>query len=90
MMATTFAANALSVSVPVAGPELGAAFTFRRFKEQGADTSLAGWTLLVGGVTSWFGAVVVLAAGGVLSGNVAITGVTIRVGLLAVSVGLAV
>jgi hypothetical protein len=31
MLATTFAANALSVSVPLAGPELGTAFTFRRY-----------------------------------------------------------
>lgn len=88
MMATIFAANALSVSVPVAGPEVGAAFTFRRFREQGAETSLAGWTLLVGGLASWFGAVVVLAAGGVLSGNVVVTGVTILAGLLTVLVGL--
>jgi hypothetical protein len=89
MMATILAANALSVSVPVAGPELGAAFTFRRFKEQGADTSLAGWTLLVGGIASWFGAIVVLAAGGVFSGNVVVTGVTVLGGLLAVFAGLA-
>ena len=89
MMATTLAANALSVSVPVAGPELGAAFTYRRFKKQGADTSLAGWTLLVGGIASWFGAVVVLAAGGVLSGNVVVIGVTVLGGLLAVLAGLA-
>ena len=89
MMATILAANALSVSVPVAGPELGAAFTFRRFREQGADTSLAGWTLLVGGLASWFGAIVVLGAGGVLSGNVVVTGVTVLGGLLAVSAGLA-
>jgi uncharacterized protein (TIRG00374 family) len=89
MMATTLAANALSVSVPVAGPELGAAFTFRRFKEQGADTPLAGWTLFVGGIASWFGAVVVLAAGGALSGNVVVTGVTVVGGLLAVFAGVA-
>jgi uncharacterized protein (TIRG00374 family) len=89
MMATILAANALSVSVPVAGPELGAAFTFRRFKEQGADTPLAGWTLLVGGIASWFGAVVVLAAGGALSGNVVVTGVTVLAGLIAVFAGLA-
>ncbi len=89
MMATILAANALSVSVPVAGPELGAAFTFRRFKEQGADTSLAGWTLLVGGIASWFGAIVVLTAGGVVSGNIVVTGVTILAGLLGVFVGLA-
>ena len=81
MMATILSANALSVSVPVAGPELGAAFTFRRFKEQGADTSLAGWTLLVGGIASWFGAIVVLGVGGVLSGNVVVTGVTVIGGL---------
>jgi putative heme transporter len=90
MMATTLAANALSVSVPVAGPELGAAFSFRRFKKQGADTSLAGWTLLAGGLASWFGAIVILGAGGVLSGNIVVTGVTIGAGLLAVFVGLAV
>jgi uncharacterized protein (TIRG00374 family) len=90
MMATIFAANALSVSVPIAGPELGAAFAFRRFKELGADTSLAGWTLLVGGLASWFGAIVVLAAGGVLSGNVVVTGATILAGLIVVSIGLAV
>ena len=90
MTATIFAANSLSVSVPVAGPELGAAFTFRRFREQGADTSLAAWTLLVGGLVSWFGAVVVLAAGGVLSGKILVTGVTIFAGLFAASVGLVV
>jgi uncharacterized protein (TIRG00374 family) len=90
MMATIFAANALSVSVPIAGPELGAAYSFRRFKELGADSSLAGWTLLVAGLASWFGAIAVLAAGGVLSGNVVVTGFTILAGLIAVSVGLAV
>jgi uncharacterized membrane protein YbhN (UPF0104 family) len=87
MMATIFAANALSVSVPVAGPELGAAFTFRRFKKLGADTPLASWTLLVGGLVSWVGAIVVLVAGGALSGNALVTGVAITAGLLAVAVG---
>ena len=90
MMATILAANALSVSVPVAGPELGAAFTFRRFKDQGADTSLAGWTLLVGGLASWFGAMVVLTAGGALSGNLVVSGTTISAGLLIVSAGFAI
>ncbi len=35
MLATAYAANALSVSVPLAGPELATAFTFRRFSRQG-------------------------------------------------------
>jgi uncharacterized protein (TIRG00374 family) len=90
MMATILAANALSVTVPVAGPELGAAFTFRRFKEHGAESSLAAWTLLVGGLASWFGAIVVLAAGGLLSGSVEVTDLTMLAGLLAVSAGLAI
>lgn len=90
MMATIFAANALSVTVPLAGPELGAAFTFRRFKKQGADASLAGWALLVGGLVSWCGGVVVLAVGGALSGNVVITAVAMLSVLLAVALGMAV
>jgi putative heme transporter len=69
MMATTLAANALSVSVPMAGPELGTSFTFRRFTTQGAPTFLATWCLVVAGLVSWIGAIVVLVAGGALSGN---------------------
>jgi uncharacterized membrane protein YbhN (UPF0104 family) len=37
MLATAYAANAVSVSVPLAGPALATAFTFRRFTRQGAD-----------------------------------------------------
>jgi putative heme transporter len=88
MIATILASNSVSVSVPLAGPELGAALAFRRFREQGADPTLASWTLVVGGFVSWLGAVVVLAAGGVLSGNVAIAGVSVVAGLLAGLAGL--
>jgi putative heme transporter len=42
MLATAYAANAVSVSVPLAGPALATAFTFRRFTRQGADAPLAG------------------------------------------------
>ena len=41
MLATAYAANAVSVSVPLAGPALATAFTFRRFTRQGADAPLA-------------------------------------------------
>ena len=34
MLATVYAANAVSVSVPLAGPTLATAFTFRRFTRQ--------------------------------------------------------
>jgi hypothetical protein len=87
MMATIYAANALAVSVPVAGPELGTAFTFRRFTTQGAHTSLASWALLVGGLVSSVGASLVLAVGGALSGNVLVAGLAIGAGLVVVAVG---
>jgi uncharacterized protein (TIRG00374 family) len=86
MLATIYAANALSVSVPVAGPELGTAFTFRRLTKQGADTSLASWSLLVGGLVSWLGAILILVGGGALSGNALVTGVAVLVGVLSVAI----
>ena len=87
MMATILAANALSVSVPMAGPELGTAFTFRRFKTQGAPTFLASWCLLVGGLVSWIGAIVVLVAGGALSGNDLVTLLALVAALVVVAAG---
>jgi uncharacterized membrane protein YbhN (UPF0104 family) len=86
MLATIYAANALSVSVPVAGPELGTAFTFRRFTKLGADTSLASWSLLVGGLVSWVGAILILVGGGALSGNALVSGVAVLAGVLTVAI----
>jgi putative heme transporter len=70
MLATAYAANALSVSVPLAGPELATAFTFRRFSRQGVDAPLAGWSLLTGGVVSSAAGALIAAGGGLASGNV--------------------
>jgi uncharacterized membrane protein YbhN (UPF0104 family) len=85
MLATTFAANALSVSVPLAGPELATAFTFRRCTGQGADGPLAGWALLAGGVVSSAAAALVAVGGGLTSGNILVTGVAVPGGILAVA-----
>src|ERR1700760_4229698 len=63
MLATAYAANAVSVSVPLAGPALATAFTFRRFTRQGADAPLAGWSLLAGGVISSAAAALVVVGG---------------------------
>ena len=73
MLATTFAANALSVSVPLAGPELGTAFAFRRYTGQGADAPLAAWSLVVGGVASAVAAALLVAGGVLASGNLPVT-----------------
>jgi uncharacterized membrane protein YbhN (UPF0104 family) len=73
MLATAYAANAVSVSVPLAGPGLATGFIFRRFTRQGADAPLAGWSLLVGGV---------LASGKILVAAVAVPGGVLAVAAL--------
>jgi putative heme transporter len=83
MLATTFAANALSVSVPLAGPELGTAFAFRRYTGQGADGPLAAWSLLVGGVASAAAGGLLVAGGALSSGNIAATLVAVAGAALA-------
>jgi uncharacterized membrane protein YbhN (UPF0104 family) len=85
MLATTYAANALSVSIPLAGPELATAFSFRRFSRQGADATLAGWSLLAGGVASSAAAAFVAVGGALLSGNIVVTEVAVPTGVLAVA-----
>ena len=85
MLATVYAANALSVSVPLAGPELATAFAFRRFGRQGADAPLAGWSLLAGGLVSSVAAALVAAGGALASGNPLATGLAVPAGVLAVA-----
>ena len=85
MLATTYAANALSVSVPLAGPELGMAFTFRRFTRQGADAPLAGWSLLFGGVVSSAAATLIVVGGALASGNTLVTAVAVAGSVLGVA-----
>jgi pimeloyl-ACP methyl ester carboxylesterase len=86
MLATAYAANAVSVSVPLAGPALATAYTFRRFTRQGADGPLAGWSLLTGGVVSSAAAALVVVGGGLASGNILVTAVAVPGGVLAVAV----
>ena len=86
MLATAYAANAVSVSVPLAGPALATAFTFRRFTRQGADAPLAGWSLLAGGVISSAAAALIVVGGGLASGNTLVAAVTVPGGVLAVAV----
>jgi putative heme transporter len=85
MLATAYAANALSVSVPLAGPGLATAFTFRRFSRLGADAPLAGWSLLAGGVVSSAAAALVAVGGALASGNLLVTEAAVPGGLLAVA-----
>jgi uncharacterized membrane protein YbhN (UPF0104 family) len=83
MLATTYAANAVSVSIPLAGPELATAFAFRRFTRQGADAALAGWSLLAGWVVSSAAAALVAAGAGLASGKILVATVAVTGGVLA-------
>jgi len=85
MLATTFAANAVSVSVPLAGPELGTLFIFRRLTQQGADATLASWSLLAGGLVSTATGALVVAGGELSSGSTVVLAAAAPAGLLAVS-----
>jgi pimeloyl-ACP methyl ester carboxylesterase/uncharacterized membrane protein YbhN (UPF0104 family) len=85
VLATVYAANAVSVTVPIAGPELGTAILFRRFVRHGADGLLAGWVLLAGGVVSNAAWIAILAAGGLASGHSLAVAVALPGALLAVA-----
>jgi hypothetical protein len=76
VLATVYAGNALSATLPVAGSQMGTMFSFRRFKQLGADPSVAGWTLVVAGLVSSLASATLLAVGAMLTGNdvVAATG----------------
>ena len=85
-LVTVYAANALSVSVPIVGPSLAAAYLFRRFARLGAGAVVAGWTLLAGAVISTAAWVLVLAAGGLVSGGTVALAITVPALALAVTV----
>jgi uncharacterized protein (TIRG00374 family) len=76
VMATVYAGNALSATVPFAGSQMSVVFAFRRFKQLGVEAMVAGWTLVVAGVISSLASALLLVVGAVLTGNdvVAVTG----------------
>ncbi len=86
MLVTVYAANAMSVSVPIVGPGLATAYLFRRFTRFGAGALGAGWALLAGGVISTIAWVVVLAAGGLASGHTVALAITVPALALALAV----
>ena len=69
VMAVTYAGNAISVSLPLAGSEVATAYTFRQLSRRGVDPTVAAWALAVSGLFSSFGFALVLAAGAVSSGS---------------------
>jgi putative heme transporter len=68
MVRITYAASALSMSLPFAGTGLGAIYEYRQFRRRGVDPAAAGWTLAVSGIFSTSSLAVLLVAGAILSG----------------------
>lgn len=68
MTAITFAANAVSTSLP-GGPAWATMWSFGQLRRHGADRALAGWVVLVGGVLSGFTLFLVMGAGAHLAGG---------------------
>jgi putative heme transporter len=86
MLATIYAANAMSVSVPLAGPGVAAAYLFRRFTRFGAGPLLAGWALLAGGVISAATWALLVVGGGLASGHTVALAITVPCVTLAIIV----
>jgi uncharacterized protein (TIRG00374 family) len=69
MIRITYAASALSMSLPFAGTGLGAIYEYRQFRRRGVDPASAGWTLAMSGIFSTSSLAVLLAAGAILGGG---------------------
>jgi uncharacterized membrane protein YbhN (UPF0104 family) len=91
VMAVTYAGNALSVSLPLAGSEVATAYSFRQFSRRGIDPAVVGWALAVSGIISSFAFSVVVAAGALASGSAtaAVLGLAGAVVLVLPGLGLA-
>ena len=68
VMAITYAANALSISVPFAGAELAMVFSYRQFRRHGVDAATTGWMLAVSAIFST-SALALLLVIGAIAGN---------------------
>jgi len=68
-MAITYAGNALSMSVPFAGAQLAAVFSYRQFRRRGLDPALTGWALGVSAIASSSALALVLVAGALAGGT---------------------
>ena len=68
VMAITYAGNALSMSVPFAGAELAAVFSYRQFRRRGLDPALTGWALGISAIASSSALALILIAGALAGG----------------------
>jgi uncharacterized protein (TIRG00374 family) len=86
VLATVYAGNALSSSVPLAGSQMSVVFVFRRFKQLGVEPTVAGWTVVVAGVISSVASALLLVVGAVLTGNDVVAATGAAAGIVGVAI----
>jgi uncharacterized protein (TIRG00374 family) len=69
VMAITYAGNALSMSIPFAGAELAAVFSYRQFRRRGLDPALTGWALGLSAIASSSALALILIVGALAAGR---------------------
>lgn len=69
VLAVTYAGNAISSSLPVAGSGVGTSFTYRQFSARGAPGTTSAWVLTVAGIISSTAFALILSVGAIHSGN---------------------
>jgi putative heme transporter len=68
VMAVTFASNALSMTIPVAGPQLALVFSYREFRRRGLGSAITGWALAVSAILSTAALALILMVGAIAGG----------------------
>jgi len=87
VLATTWAGNAISISLPIVGSATATVFVYYRFTAIGVDRALAAWALAISGIYSTVSLATIAAAGAMISGSpgLAITGAaTVLLGVIPV------
>ena len=84
VIATTWAGNAISISLPLVGPATAAVFVFKRFTAIGVDRAAAAWALAISGIYSTVSFTAITAVGAIVSGStgLAVTGAITVVALV--------
>jgi uncharacterized membrane protein YbhN (UPF0104 family) len=67
-MAITYAGNAVSMSIPFAGAQLAAVFSYQQFRRRGLDPALTGWALGISAIASSSALALILIAGALAGG----------------------
>ena len=73
VMAITYAGNALSMSIPFAGAQLAAVFSYQQFRRRGLDPALTGWALGISAIASSSALALILIAGALAGGAPLVT-----------------